>query len=215
MTLTRLNCVFMSVFTASNLKEYLSEFKLALYLLIPCLIVQIFASELNEWLRYQQLEVSQGQWWRLFTANFCHSNWYHWSLNMLGLVMIDYFYQPVISLKLRSWLMLFCMLVNVILLDWFVNLNWYVGMSGALHGYLIGGALITFAQFKIINSLIIVIVSGKLFAELFWEINFTTAELIEANVVEEAHLFGALSAVIFYFGYLVNRHLIQKQKKGN
>ncbi|WP_185964296.1 rhombosortase [Aliikangiella marina] len=186
------------MFNTKKVANFYREFRLTIWLLLPSLVIQIFAGDWHEWLRYQQLEVTQGQWWRLITANFCHSNWYHFGLNMLGLVMIDYFYQPVINHRWRFWLMWFCLLLNVILLHWLVDLSWYVGMSGALHGYLIGGALITYFQYKIINSLIIVIVTGKLFLEMVWDINFTASELIEANVVEESHLFGALSAVFFY-----------------
>lgn len=214
MTLNASNGTFMSLTVLAKLETQVLEVRAALVLLLPCFVIQLFASDLIELLRYQQLEVSNGQIWRIFTANFCHSNWYHWMLNILGFVVINYFYQPLMTIRLRAYLMLFCMVLNVILLHWLENLSWYVGLSGALHGFLIGGALLTFAEDKLINALIIVIVAGKLYAEMVFEINFTASKLIESNVVEEAHLYGAISAVIFYLGYTLIRQLTRSQKKG-
>lgn len=178
---------------------------------IVTLLVQLLAPESTELLRYQSVEVSNGQWWRLFTANFTHSGWNHWLLNISGLILIDYLFQPTVKQSQRIFLIVFCMLSNVLLLHLFMKLHWYVGLSGALHGYLIGGALLSFKQAKIHSSLIILVVTAKLISELSWEINEFTSDLIEANVIEESHLFGAVSAVIYFmFFYLWQ---LTKQKK--
>ena len=183
----------------------LTKFSLLLtqqYLLVTLitlftLFIMIFAPETNSLFRYQAIEVYQGEWWRLFTANLCHSNWNHWLLNIAGFWMMDIFYRPVLSQKTRAYLMLFCMIINVLLLHWFVDLTWYVGLSGALHGYLVGGALLSWKSAIKINFIIIVIVTVKLIVELHWHINETTESLIGANVVEESHAFGAISAILF------------------
>jgi len=87
-----------------------------------------------------------------------------------------------------------------------MNLHWYVGLSGALHGYLIGGALLSWKSGKWINLTIVIFTVGKLFAESFWQINSETEKLIGANVVEESHAFGALSAFIFFaLWYMTNK----------
>jgi len=157
-------------------------------------------------LNYQQLAVSDGQWWRIFTSNLCHSNWNHWTLNIVGLWLMDVWYKPVISLKIRNMLLFFCIFANVALLHTFLNIGWYVGLSGALHGYLLGGAIISYATFKLVNGLIIVIMTIKLFVENIWQINSETAELIGAEVLEEAHLFGAIASLLFaLIFWLVNK----------
>ncbi|MCF6193417.1 MAG: rhombosortase, partial [Kangiellaceae bacterium] len=154
-------------------------------------------------LNYQQLAVSDGQWWRIFTSNFCHSNWNHWTLNIVGLWLMDVWYKPVISLKIRNYLLFFCLFANVALLHAFLNIGWYVGLSGALHGYLLGGAVISYATSKLVNSLIIVIMIIKLFVENTWQINSETSELIGAEVLEEAHLFGAIASLVFSAVFLL------------
>lgn len=186
-------------------------FLLVIGIFIITLLVQIFDPDTTLTLRYQSTEVSQGEWWRLFTANLTHSGWNHWILNLSGLFLIDYLYQPTVYQKQRALLLIFCMLANVALLHIFMNLKWYVGLSGALHGFLIGGALLSFNQAKSFSSLIILAVTGKLIFELNWEINQFTADLIDANVVEESHLFGAISGVI-YFVIFILFNLLKSKK---
>ncbi|PHS14093.1 MAG: rhombosortase [Kangiella sp.] len=195
-----------------TLSQY-PQYKLSLLITGLSLLVMLFAPESIKLLRYESNTVSDGELWRIFTANFCHSNWNHWMLNIAGLWLMDIFYQPVLSQKSRAYLLLFCMFLNVLLLHWFMNLHWYVGLSGALHGFLIGGALLSWNSGKWINLSIVAFTVGKLIAENFWQINSETEELINANVVEEAHSFGALSAFIFFIlWYFVNLNTRNKKK---
>jgi len=180
-----------------NLQNWAREHSFTITITLISLIVMLLAPESSNLLRYQSVEVSQGEWWRIFSANLCHSNWYHWLLNILGFWLMDIFYRSVLSTKIRASLIIFCMITNVLLMHLFMNLTWYVGLSGALHGYLIGGALLSWKSAIKLNLIIVTVVSIKLAVELGWHINQTTESLIGANVVEESHAFGALSAVIF------------------
>lgn len=122
---------------------------------------------------------------------------------------MDFFYQPVLSQKTRAALLIFCMLLNVLMIHFWMEIDWYVGLSGALHGYLIGGALLSWNKAKLLNITIILGTTIKLFAESIWQINSATEELINANVLEEAHSFGAVSSVIFWLLWIA----ITKTKK--
>jgi len=179
------------------------EYSFAIALTLITLSVMFFQPASADWLRYQSAEVSNGELWRILTANFCHSNWNHWMLNIAGLWLMDLFYRPVLSQKVRMFLLVTCMLLNVLMLHLWMDIRWYVGLSGALHGYLIGGALLSWNKAKTLNFAIILITSIKLVIESLWEINLATEKLIGANVLEEAHSFGAVSSVIFWLGYLL------------
>lgn len=181
---------------------------LPILITITTLLIMVLEPYSSEWLRYQSNEVSSGQLWRLMTANFCHSNWNHWLLNIAGLWLMDLFLQPVLSRAQRTSLLLFCCLVNVVLMHFTMNLAWYVGLSGALHGYLVGGVLLSWSSSKRLNAAILAVIGAKLFVELFWQINQATEELIGANVVEEAHSYGAASAVI----YALMLYIVRKSK---
>ena len=126
---------------------------------------------------------------------------------------MDLFYQPVLSQKTRAGLLVFCMLLNVLMIHFWMDINWYVGLSGALHGYLIGGALLSWNKAKLLNFAIILITTIKLFIESNWQINSATEELISANVLEEAHSFGAFSSVIFWLLWITYAK-IKKPLKG-
>ncbi|TQV84499.1 rhombosortase [Aliikangiella coralliicola] len=191
----------------------IKPFLLVISISCLALLVQLLEPDSVALFRYQRDSVLQGEWWRILTANFTHSSWNHLLLNLAGLLLIDYFYQPVITQIHRACLLLFCMLFNVVLLHVILKLEWYVGLSGALHGYLVGGALLSFKRDKLINALILIVVTGKLFAELNWDINQVTAEFIKSNVVEEAHLYGAISAII-YFAIITSYRLFLKREKG-
>lgn len=179
------------------------EHRFVMAVTVVTFLIMLFEPYSSHWLRYQSIEINQGQWWRILTANFCHSNWNHWMLNISGFWLMDFFYQPVVSAKIRAQLMSFCMLANVLFIHLLLDVSWYVGLSGALHGFLIGGALVSWNKAKRLNFAIIVVVSGKLIVESNWQINSATEKLINANVLEEAHSLGALSAVIFFVVYLI------------
>jgi len=185
-----------------DIVENPKQYRFAMAVTFITLMVMIFEPTSANWLRYQSIEVSNGQWWRIFTANLCHSNWNHWMLNMAGLWLMDVFYQPVLSSKLRFNLLMFCMLLNVLMLHLWMDIHWYAGLSGALHGYLIGGALLSWDKAKLLNFSIVTVTTAKLVIESIWQINSATEKLIGANVLEEAHSFGAVSSVVFWIFYL-------------
>ena len=191
--------------------EY-KNFKLVAVVAITCILVMLFDPQSTELLRYQHKEVIEGELWRIVSANFTHSNWNHLLLNLSGLVLIDYLFQPLINQKSRALLMAFCLCANVAILHYLIQLHWYVGLSGALHGYILGCAGLTWSKAKITNSLIIVGVTVKLIAELNWEVNSATAGLIGANVVEESHLAGSIAATIYIFGYYAYQIIKKKER---
>lgn len=173
-------------------------FSLVITITIVTLLVQSLAPESIELLRYESSAVAQGEWWRIFSANFTHSGWNHWFLNITGLIIIDYLYQPCVTQLERVKLMAFCFIGNVLLLHLLHQIGWYVGLSGALHGYLIGCALLSLEKDKLYSSLILLGVSVKLIIEGNWEINQFTANLIGTNVLEEAHLYGGVCGLSYW-----------------
>ncbi|MET1253697.1 rhombosortase [Aliikangiella maris] len=187
-----------------------SRFSVVIILL--CIAIQAFSPDSIILLRYEYQAVIDGQWWRLFTANFTHSNWNHLWLNMSGLILIDILFQPLMTNRLKIYLLSGCILFNILLLHCFIKLEWYVGFSGALHGYLVGCALFSFKAAIKTNSFILAVVGIKLFIELNWNINELTANFIQANVVEEAHLSGAVSAIFIYVLSIILSTVKAKEK---
>ncbi|WP_413701512.1 rhomboid family intramembrane serine protease [Psychromonas sp. KJ10-10] len=56
-------------------------------LIIITLLVYFFEPQSSELLAYYHTGIEQLQFWRLITATFCHTNFYHLAMNLLGLVV--------------------------------------------------------------------------------------------------------------------------------
>ncbi|MEC7940737.1 MAG: rhombosortase [Pseudomonadota bacterium] len=133
--------------------------------------------------------IVDGQWWRILTGNFSHTNYSHLLMNLAGLWIISYLFQPTRK-QLISALALISLVTGLALL--LSSIQIYVGLSGTLHG-LFG----LFALREALNgrksSWLLVL---GLFTKVAWEQligpSSTTGELINARVAIEAHLAGAL-----------------------
>lgn len=147
-------------------------------------------------LRYERAAVLAGEWWRLLSGHLVHLGVSHLVLNLAGLALIGWIFGP--GLRAAAWLWM--LLASVIALGaGFLllspQLNWYVGLSGVLHGLLLGAALLDRGFGR---GLRLALVLGVL-AKLAWEqwagaLPFT-AEAAGGPVVVDAHLYGALGGL--------------------
>lgn len=167
-----------------------------LFLLIAislvCLGLQFepLASQVN-WHRDFILE---GQWWRILTGNFTHTNFAHLGMNLAGLWVISYIFKPSPRLLL---LCLVTISLAVGVLNFLSSMNGYVGLSGALHGLFAYFALLEALNGRKSSWLLVVGVMAKVAWELTMGASSSTSELINARVAVESHLFGMLSGFIF------------------
>jgi rhomboid family GlyGly-CTERM serine protease len=93
-------------------------------------------------LRYERMAVLQGQYWRLLTGHFVHGSGQHLLLNAVGLGLIAALFPR--EYPVRSWLLILASSIVTIDLGFVLlepQLQWYVGLSGVLHGALAAGAL--------------------------------------------------------------------------
>ena len=149
-------------------------------------------------LRYSRPAVEAGQIWRLLTGHVVHLGPTHLGLNALGLVLVA----VVVGhhLRLRAWAAsaAACALAVSAGLWWLApQVDWYVGLSGVLHGLLVAGATAALATAR--ERVFALVVIGVIVAKLVWEQAFGptpgTAELSGGPVVTQAHLFGAIGGV--------------------
>lgn len=148
-------------------------------------------------LRYARAEIFAGQWWRLFTGHLVHLGLSHLALNLAGLLLIGWLFAP--GLRAAHWLWLLAgswlaICAGFLLLE--PALMWYVGLSGILHGLLLGGALLDAGLASRVRW---VLVAGVLL-KLAWEqwagaLPFT-AEAAGGAVIVDAHLYGGLGGLL-------------------
>lgn len=151
-----------------------------------------------EALRYQRMAILDGELWRLLTGHMVHLGWSHLLLNLAGLALIWALVGD--SLTSEAWLLLLicCGLFDSLgLLLFNPELQWYVGLSGVLHGLLLAGSLARLVRGKH-DSLLLII---ALVMKLTWEQLAGPMPGSEASaggtVVVDAHLYGAIAGGIF------------------
>jgi rhomboid family GlyGly-CTERM serine protease len=146
-------------------------------------------------LRYERLAVSDGQWWRLVTAHFVHIDLEHTVLNIIGLVLMWAIFAR--DLAPRQWLIV--TLVVVLAIDaglWFrdTGVEWYVGASGALHGFMAAGTYAHVRRGDLDGWILVIFIVLKLgYEQLHGQLPFAQSGM---PVVVNAHLYGALGGFI-------------------
>jgi rhomboid family GlyGly-CTERM serine protease len=93
-------------------------------------------------LRYERAALHGGEWWRLLSAHWVHLGAGHLALDSAGLVLLWTLY----ARALRPWEWLLVMIGATAMIDaglWWAQpqVQWYVGLSGLLHGAWAAGAL--------------------------------------------------------------------------
>jgi rhomboid family GlyGly-CTERM serine protease len=143
-------------------------------------------------LRYERDAVLHaGEYWRLISAHLVHGSVTHLALNLAGLIAIGALFPRHFSL--RAWMgILVCAVVSID--AGFVwnepQLDWYVGLSGVLHGGLAAGAI---AWWRYETRPLALALTCVLVGKLLWEQWQGALPLSgDMSVVVDAHLYGAI-----------------------
>lgn len=162
-----------------------------IFISLMCVLFQF--DPIQAWVVWDHNAIADGQWWRIVTGNFSHTNLSHLAMNLIGLWVISYLFQPN-AIRLITSLLIISLFTGTGLL--LTNIQSYVGLSGTLHG-LFGFFALTEALTGRRSSWLLV---GGLIVKVAWEQfvgpSTTTGALINARVAIEAHLLGAVGGFI-------------------
>jgi len=145
-------------------------------------------------LRFDRQGIEASEYWRLLTGHFVHLGWGHLVMNLLGLLLVWLLCGRCFGI--RSWyLVLLLTLIGIDLGLWFLDpdVEWYVGLSGLLHGLLTAGLLASFLAGSRDALLLGLLVAGKILWEQVSGPLPGSQGLAGAAVVVDAHLYGALA----------------------
>ncbi|HIP75908.1 MAG TPA: rhombosortase, partial [Psychromonas hadalis] len=170
-----------------------------------CLLIEAAQPQASDVLAYHYNAIFNFEWWRLITSTFCHTNFNHLAMNIAGLVVVLLLF-PTAFLDLKLWhLILFSSLfISFSLLIFTPSLIWYVGLSGVLHGLFTYGVMFDIKNKDKWGRILGLGIAGKIIIEQTFGSPISTAELIAAPVAINAHLYGAISGILFYF---LSKHL--------
>ncbi|MDN3629969.1 rhombosortase [Vibrio lentus] len=160
-------------------------------LIFTSLLCVLFQLEpVQAWVVWDKNAIADGQWWRILTGNFSHTNYSHLLMNLAGLWIISYLFQPNKKQLLSALLFISLVTGFALLLS---SIQIYVGLSGTLHGLFGLFALREALNGRNSSWLLVFGLIAKIAWEQFVGPSSTTGELINARVAIEAHLAGALT----------------------
>lgn len=160
-------------------------------LIFTSLLCVLFQLEpIQAWVVWDSNAITDEQWWRILTGNFSHTNYSHLLMNLAGLWIICYLFQPTRK-QLISALALNSLVTGLALL--LSSIQVYVGLSGTLHGLFGLFALREALNGRNSSWLLVVGLIAKIAWEQLVGPSSTTGELINARIAIEAHLAGALA----------------------
>jgi rhomboid family GlyGly-CTERM serine protease len=151
----------------------------------------------REWLRFDRTGIAAGEAWRLLTGHLVHLGVSHTLLNLAGLVLVWFLVGRAFSTAQWLWVMA----GSVAAIDlglWFGSpgLEWYVGLSGLLHGMLAAGIVAGLAARSGEAFVLAVVVAGKLAWEQFAGPLPGSEATSGGAVIVDAHLYGVIGGAL-------------------
>ena len=164
-------------------------------------------------LNFQRDLIFNGELWRLVTANFIHSNYWHLLLNLAGFSVLWLLHH----IHFNAWryiaLLLAASLLSSSLILFFVpELDHYIGLSGSLHAMVLLGALYDIKAKMMTGWLLLLLTLGKVTYEQWYGPDVELAQLIAAKVAIDAHLYGAISGILLFVLLQLWRFAQQKRQ---
>lgn len=174
-------------------------------LLVIALLCFLLDAQINEYFVYNRMLVEELQLWRLFTGHAFHTNYAHFILNTLAIILLWALHGQFYSTKQYLLLCLFSGLIVSLAIYYFSpEMHQYVGLSGILHAIFVWGALKDIQNKEKTGYILMAGVIIKVAQEQFFGASEEVANLIDATVAIEAHLWGVIAGVIFYFSALIH-----------
>ncbi|QIL90355.1 rhombosortase [Microbulbifer sp. SH-1] len=170
-----------------------------LLLVLICGLLQMLQGMCPDWFLYDRGAISHGQWWRLLSGHLVHTNAAHLMLNGAGVIALWFVFGRNVLLGARyavgKYLGLVALLsiaISAGLWSWFPDVEYYYGLSGALHGVFCLGAVGDLSQRRWSGALLLAGCALKVAWEWVVGPSAATGALIEAEVAISSHLLGAL-----------------------
>lgn len=183
-------------------------------IVIVSVILALMEPMSSEWFAYDRDQLNNFEWWRLITGHFLHTNITHLLLNTLGLTLLwalHGHYYP--AQRCVILFLILCLGTSGSLYIFSPQMQWYVGLSGVLHGLFIIGAYFDIQNKYKTGWLMLVGVWLKVAHEQIYGASEEVTQLIGANVAIDAHLFGTVTgSIIILYYFVINKTQTQQKK---
>ncbi len=155
--------------------------------------VLLFGDDAGLRLRYDRAAIASGEFLRLVSGHAVHLSVAHYLLNVAGLLVVWYLVGAAFST--RIWAVIIAS--SIAAMDagfWFLmpTLDWYVGLSGLLHGILAAGIAGIWRTRRTEALILAALMLGKLIHEALIGPLPGSEGTAGGDVITEAHLLGAI-----------------------
>jgi rhomboid family GlyGly-CTERM serine protease len=162
-----------------------------------CLVIYVVSADNITVFDYNRELILNGEYWRLISGNFNHTNIYHLLLNLSALaVMAGLHYRYYSDGAYVSLILCLSIGVGIGILWLSPSTHLYVGLSGVLHGIIIVGAILDITKRYYSGYLLIIGTIIKVIHEQLFDSPIAMSQLIDAKVLTEAHLYGLVSGFV-------------------
>ena len=180
---------------------------------VLCIIVYLAGDGLAATFQFDREAITDGDIWRLMTSHITHLSFAHLALNLLALGLCTYVANPKNSSLylgvMWCWLMAF---TGIGLYFYALDLNYYVGLSGALHGALLIAIVPSPYYSRLIRTVVVMVILGKVIWEQTSFYNdMGNAELIGGRTEARSHLLGVIAGIIWVIGLLLWKKYEQRK----
>src|SRR5690606_24583672 len=149
-------------------------------------------------LRYDRAGLANGEVWRMLTAHVVHLGWLHAAMNLAALGIIRFLIADAFSPG--DWVgASAASALGIVAALYFLSpeIDWYVGLSGVLHGLLGAGAIALRRSAPGFAGLLAAGLAAKLLLEQVSGPLPLTESAAGGPVVVDAHLHGAIAGVAY------------------
>lgn len=149
-----------------------------------------------ETLVYSRETIQQGEWWRLITGHWVHSDSGHALWDISALLLLGWFYETHTRQSLLRLLVPSSLFISAAI--WFLlpELDYYCGLSGILHSLLVITFYQHWRQHQQIEYLAVIVFTV---IKIVIEMNLSTALFTNTAwpALPESHLYGVIFAAIY------------------
>lgn len=148
-------------------------------------------------LRFDRGPIADGELWRLLSGHVVHLGWRHALLDLAAALMIGTLFADRFGLARWLWVGL----ASAFAVDaglWWLKpaIDWYVGLSGVLHGALAAVVVSLAREGERAGYFLLAALLAKLAFEQWFGPLWMTAEAAGGPVIVAAHLYGALGGAL-------------------
>lgn len=161
-------------------------------------VIEVIGGPVTDALAFRREAILQGEWWRLVTANVVHLNGRHMLLNVAALLLLGWLLwsRPLNSLRFGAVCLATAAGVGLLLLLATPSVDYYVGLSGWLHGLAVMVVTAYWRSDRLVSASLAFALVGKIGWEAVYGPNPATEAAMGGAIVTASHRYGALSAAL-------------------